>query len=141
MSRRGSLERVGSEVVSVMENVDRCWSTLKAPISRSDYTVAFVALPPTFANMPTENVSEPSPHRMNRLAAQEDPAAELDQGEIWWRDHQKWLEEQGYMLGPRWRPGWIPSWHSTKKFWFNCEDAQVPTVSSRLYLAFFNIYS
>ncbi|TBU31671.1 kinase-like domain-containing protein [Dichomitus squalens] len=38
--------------------------------------------------------------------------------EIWWRDHQVWLQERGYMLRPRYRPDWIPSWASGKgKFW------------------------
>ncbi|KAJ7147612.1 hypothetical protein C8R43DRAFT_889589 [Mycena crocata] len=30
--------------------------------------------------------------------------------EIYWRDHQQWLETCGYMLRPRFRPGWRPSW-------------------------------
>ncbi|KAJ7466648.1 kinase-like domain-containing protein [Mycena galericulata] len=34
----------------------------------------------------------------------------LTPGEIFWRDHQPWLEECGYSLRPRFRPGWIPSW-------------------------------
>ncbi|KAL4246877.1 hypothetical protein ABKN59_008813 [Abortiporus biennis] len=31
--------------------------------------------------------------------------------EIFWRDHQQWLEESGYMLRPRYRPDWQPSWN------------------------------
>lgn len=34
----------------------------------------------------------------------------LLKSEIYRRDHQKWLEERGYMLRPRFTPGWIPSW-------------------------------
>ncbi|KAJ6496860.1 hypothetical protein DFH09DRAFT_945771 [Mycena vulgaris] len=34
----------------------------------------------------------------------------LSKGEIYWRDHQVWLQECGYMLRPCFRPGWIPSW-------------------------------
>lgn len=30
--------------------------------------------------------------------------------ELFWRDHQKWLAEKGYMLRPRYRPEWVPSW-------------------------------
>ncbi|RPD78678.1 hypothetical protein L226DRAFT_457210 [Lentinus tigrinus ALCF2SS1-7] len=30
--------------------------------------------------------------------------------ELWWRDHQEWLAEKGYMLRPRYKPGWKPSW-------------------------------
>ncbi|KAL4242378.1 hypothetical protein ABKN59_011983 [Abortiporus biennis] len=29
--------------------------------------------------------------------------------EVFWRDNQKWLEQRGYMLRPRYRPEWIPS--------------------------------
>ncbi|KAI0775850.1 kinase-like domain-containing protein [Trametes elegans] len=35
----------------------------------------------------------------------------LTDAECWWRDHQVWLQERGYMLRPRYRPGWVPSWH------------------------------
>ncbi|KAJ7162149.1 kinase-like domain-containing protein [Mycena filopes] len=45
--------------------------------------------------------------------------------EIWWRDHQVWLQEQcGYMLRPRFRPGWVPSWKHTGKLLFDSEDAR-----------------
>lgn len=30
--------------------------------------------------------------------------------EIFWCDHQEWLAEKGYMLRPRYRPDWVPSW-------------------------------
>ncbi|GBE79197.1 hypothetical protein SCP_0203940 [Sparassis crispa] len=30
-----------------------------------------------------------------------------------WRDRQQFLEAHGYMLRPRYRPGWIPSWRAT----------------------------
>ncbi|KAJ3480772.1 hypothetical protein NLI96_g8117 [Meripilus lineatus] len=38
----------------------------------------------------------------------------LDKYEIFWMEHQKWLEEKGYMLRPRYRPGWVPSWENGK---------------------------
>jgi hypothetical protein len=47
---------------------------------------------------------------------------DLDSGEIYWRDHQKWLEGHGYMLRPRYRPGWIPSWIGTNIPGIGCED-------------------
>jgi hypothetical protein len=47
----------------------------------------------------------------------------LDDTEIWWRDHQEWLEGHGYMLRPRFRPGWTPSWIITKKAGILSEDA------------------
>lgn len=42
--------------------------------------------------------------------------------EVWWRDHQVWLAERGYMLRPRYRPGWVPSWKDTGKRWQQFED-------------------
>ncbi|KAI0745180.1 kinase-like domain-containing protein [Earliella scabrosa] len=42
--------------------------------------------------------------------------------EIFWRDHQKWLEEQGYLLRRRYRPDWVPSWTGTKKSPRSFED-------------------
>lgn len=36
--------------------------------------------------------------------------------EKWWVDHQPWLETRGYMLRPRYRPGWVPSWYASGTF-------------------------
>lgn len=33
---------------------------------------------------------------------------ELIEYERYWRDRQPWLQEHGYMLRPRYRPGWEP---------------------------------
>ncbi|KAF9005491.1 kinase-like domain-containing protein [Cyathus striatus] len=30
--------------------------------------------------------------------------------EVFWRDHQTWLKSAGYILRPRYRPDWAPSW-------------------------------
>ncbi|KAI0358593.1 hypothetical protein OH77DRAFT_1449137 [Trametes cingulata] len=46
----------------------------------------------------------------------------LDFQERFWRDHQKWLEERGYLLRPRYRPDWVPSWKGTKRDPEDCED-------------------
>lgn len=43
-------------------------------------------------------------------------------GEEFWRDHQVWLAEKGYMLRPRYMPDWVPSWSSSRHV-FDCEDA------------------
>ncbi|KAI9067303.1 kinase-like protein [Trametes sanguinea] len=43
-------------------------------------------------------------------------------GEIEWRDHQKWLKDQGYMLRRRYRTDWVPSWKGTKRRPYECED-------------------
>lgn len=49
----------------------------------------------------------------------------LDKYETFWMEHHKWLEEKGYMLRPRYRPGWVPSWDvdDTTLFPYDLEDA------------------
>ncbi|KAJ3856534.1 hypothetical protein EV368DRAFT_32205 [Lentinula lateritia] len=55
---------------------------------------------------------------------------ELWEFEIFWRDHYDWLKNRGYLLRPRYRPGWVASWIGTTKEAFRCEDNQVqPLVS------------
>ncbi|CAL1706317.1 unnamed protein product [Somion occarium] len=50
---------------------------------------------------------------------------ELSADEIYWRDHQVWLEAQGYMLRPRYRPNWVPSWKGEPNpDFFRIEDSQ-----------------
>ena len=50
----------------------------------------------------------------------------LESNEAWWMEHQKWLEEKGYMLRPRYRPEWVPSWEKKgKKEPGNAEDRRV----------------
>ncbi|KAI1795560.1 kinase-like domain-containing protein [Ganoderma leucocontextum] len=46
--------------------------------------------------------------------------------EYFWRDHQSWLQEQGYMLRPRYHPDWKASWAGTKKDDEDFEDGLVP---------------
>ena len=48
--------------------------------------------------------------------------------EIFWRDHQVWLAERGYMLRPRYKPGWKPSWDGEGKAWRHHEDGVVARV-------------
>ncbi|KAJ7680929.1 hypothetical protein DFH06DRAFT_1077918 [Mycena polygramma] len=43
--------------------------------------------------------------------------------EFWWRDHQVWLEKCGYMLRPRYKPDWIPSWTADPTIRYMCEDS------------------
>ena len=59
-----------------------------------------------------------------------DPGVHCHPSEIFWSDHQPWLQERGYMLRPRLRPGWVPSWKGTRKFWWYCEDGRGSGVSS-----------
>ena len=58
------------------------------------------------------------------LSEQPHDPTKLYESEVFWRNHQKWLEEHGYMLRPRLRPGWIPSWLESKKLIFESEDGK-----------------
>ena len=58
--------------------------------------------------------------------------------EIWWVERQEALEKAGYMLRPRFRPGWRPSWTGTKKQYLDFEDGHrirvsVPSLTARAY--------
>ena len=48
---------------------------------------------------------------------------QLSSHEIVWRDRQPFLESKGYMLRPRLRPGWTPSWIGTGKPRLYFEDS------------------
>jgi hypothetical protein len=49
---------------------------------------------------------------------------DLWEGEIWWAERQEAFERAGYMLRPRNRPDWQPSWHGTNKPYDYFEDGQ-----------------
>ena len=51
--------------------------------------------------------------------------------ETFWRDHQVWLAERGYMLRPRYKPDWQPSWEGEGQAWRGHEDGIVSAVSYR----------
>ncbi len=48
--------------------------------------------------------------------------SELSTTERFWRDQEPWLDQCGYVLRPRYRPGWSPSWVGTKREWYQSED-------------------
>ncbi|EGO25701.1 hypothetical protein SERLADRAFT_415172 [Serpula lacrymans var. lacrymans S7.9] len=52
----------------------------------------------------------------------------IGKSERWWCQQYQWLKETGYLLRPRYAPGWVPSWKGTKKWWAQCEDSQVPAM-------------
>lgn len=52
----------------------------------------------------------------------------IDPVEAWWVERQEALERAGYMLRPRYRPGWKPSWTGTNKYYSRCEDGQLQCV-------------
>ncbi len=54
---------------------------------------------------------------------------ELSERETWWATRQGALERAGYMLRPRYRPDWKPSWVGTKKHHLDCEDGRTRAVS------------
>ena len=54
----------------------------------------------------------------------------LSSREVKWKDRQPFLEFKGYMLRPRLRPGWTPSWLSTGEDYRTCKDAKRIPVSS-----------
>ena len=54
---------------------------------------------------------------------------DLDETERWWVERQEALERAGYMLRPRFRPGWQPSWAGTDKPYYDFEDGQAMEVS------------
>jgi len=49
---------------------------------------------------------------------------EITAAETWWVERQEALEQAGYMLRPRFRPGWKPSWAGTRKYYGDFEDGQ-----------------
>ncbi|KAJ7144702.1 hypothetical protein C8R46DRAFT_1360365 [Mycena filopes] len=47
----------------------------------------------------------------------------IRKSEIFWVEHQPWLEQQGYRLRPRYHPDWVPSWiQDPSKVIYKCED-------------------
>ena len=54
--------------------------------------------------------------------------AKLNESEVFWRDHQKWLQTCGYMLRPRYMPDWKASWLTNPESEWKAEDRHIPTV-------------
>ncbi|KAH9959175.1 kinase-like domain-containing protein, partial [Russula dissimulans] len=53
-----------------------------------------------------------------------DGPGDIGKNEKWWVERQEALERAGYLLRPRYRPGWEPSWTSTKKSYLDFEDGK-----------------
>ena len=51
-------------------------------------------------------------------------AGGIGPNETQWVERQEALERAGYMLRPRYRPGWKPSWAGTDKYHGDFEDGQ-----------------
>ena len=65
---------------------------------------------------------------------------DIDPVEAWWVERQETLERVGYMLRPRYRPGWKPSWAGTNKEYNRCEDGQLQAVRMNCFAPGHSIY-
>lgn len=54
---------------------------------------------------------------------------QLTYHEKWWVQQRAFLEEAGYVLRPRYQPGWEASWTATDGFFRDYEDGQFQPVS------------
>lgn len=61
---------------------------------------------------------------LSNTSSHDDLEGGLSEEEVWWRDHQVWLQERGYLLRPRYRPDWVPSWKKSDVRMYSCEDGQ-----------------
>ena len=59
---------------------------------------------------------------------------EIGGPETWWVENQKALEQAGYMLRPRYRTGWTPSWVTSGKHYSDFEDGQTQFVSADIFV-------
>lgn len=78
------------------------------------------------------NVSEPnfpfyavcSPEQAERFRERtEEGLWDLLAWEVFWRERYDYLQSRGYLLRPRFRPGWTPSWLGTNHNPHYCEDS------------------
>ncbi|TFY55493.1 hypothetical protein EVJ58_g8216 [Rhodofomes roseus] len=72
------------------------------------------------------------PSAGNTSPSQHQPLDSLIKHEFYWRDRQPWLEEHGYMLRPRYRPGWQPFEGGPGESYTFREDSHWSLVSSIL---------
>ncbi|KAI0077824.1 hypothetical protein K474DRAFT_1039770 [Panus rudis PR-1116 ss-1] len=70
------------------------------------------------------------PERAARYAQRtENGDYDLTSWELAWRDRATYLRDRGYILRPRYQPGWTPSWKNTNRDPHFCEDS----IMSRYY--------
>lgn len=53
------------------------------------------------------------PHAPEFESFDDELFSSLTSAEERWRDRQQFLQSVGYMLRPRYRPEWVPSWRGT----------------------------
>ena len=78
--------------------------------------------PSTLANNLTESEKK-FIHELQDIRAQHNSYEDA------WTSRYEMLESYGYRLRPRFRPGWVPSWHGTDLNPFDCEDGHFHFVS------------
>ncbi|KAI0786608.1 hypothetical protein C8Q75DRAFT_808141 [Abortiporus biennis] len=54
--------------------------------------------------------------------------------EEFWRDHQPWLQQCGYMLRPRYKSDWKPVWAAKDPYYMTNEDS-IPSMYRDLFEA------
>ncbi|RDX54873.1 hypothetical protein OH76DRAFT_1478388 [Lentinus brumalis] len=72
---------------------------------------------------------EDDPHKDHTLYWRNTQGGLLER-EFFWREHQQWLANAGYMLRPRYQQDWEPSWLKSNKVYSRCEDGKFPIRSS-----------
>ena len=84
---------------------------------------------PSTSKMSTHQELENTPVHNRPLEHYPDESGNMEQGklytiELFWRDHQPWLEESGFLLRSRYHPDWVASWiKDSNKNPLRCEDA------------------
>lgn len=63
----------------------------------------------------SQTSEQPKSHRLgkNSDVSDDELFSRLYPLEIAWRDRQLFLQSRGYMLRPRLRPDWVPSWRTS----------------------------
>ena len=72
--------------------------------------------------MISEEFEDEDPYRDHPLHWMRVGPGGLFSNEFFWREHQTWLAGCGYMLRPRYRNDWEPSWLESKQPRRHCED-------------------
>lgn len=84
-----------------------------------------------FLTFDTQAASDSLTSRMESNV-QDPEDGQLLEVEVFWRDHQPWLKERGYLLRPRYQVDWKASWVRNKRLrYLDCEDGIVMGVRNR----------
>ncbi|KAJ7680941.1 hypothetical protein DFH06DRAFT_1032188 [Mycena polygramma] len=89
---------------------------------------------PSTAPPPTDPLAQSVPAPTITDASVLDGTAafrQLASYELFWRDSYYWLKDRGYLLRPRYVPGWVPPWKSSMTMGF-FEESALPITPSVL---------